>query len=274
MARERRRIEEGGGGDSWLNTYADMVTLILTFFVLLFSFSNIDKEKWQQVVMSLSGGAGILNQATAIQPNEQIIPSAINLPSSSPEPTHTPKPTITPEEAKEQEQLNKEFDRLYELIMAYMRENNLEGLMEVEREDGTIVLSFKEKMLFDSGHAELKEEGKTFLTQIFAMLEGSQDSFRMLRVEGHTDNVPIRTAKYLDNWALSNDRATTVLRFIAAGTHIDNAKLSSVGYGEFHPRGDNNTEEGKAINRRVDLVCERRELLAESNRARSEVIAP
>lgn len=275
MARERRRSDDGGGGvDSWLNTYADMITLVLTFFVLLFSFSNIDKQKWQQAVMSLSGGAGVLSQAAAIEPNEQLIPEAVNLPQSSQAPSMTPQPTMDPEDIEEQKQVESNFNELYQIIMAYVRANQLEGLLDVEREDGVVILSFKERMLFDSGSAVLKEDSKAFLSDIFMMLEGSQDSFRMLRVEGHTDNVPIKNAKYADNWELSGARAGSVLRFIEAGTQISKAKLSQVGYGEFQPRGDNNTEEGKARNRRVDLVCERRDIVAERKKAESEVVAP
>ncbi len=288
MARERKQQDSGGGGcPAWLATYGDMVTLVLTFFILLFSFSSIDKAKWQQVVMSLSGGSSVFNQAMPIPPDQNLLPRGVNF---EQEDTRDPEDSTTTEEQAQQQQqqqeqldpadveaqqnINDEFDKLYREIMAYVTSNQLEGLMDVEREDGYVILSFKEKMLFASGRAELNEEAMSFLAQIFMMLEGSQDSYRLLRIEGHTDNVPIRTANYEDNWALSMDRAASVLRFIADGTMIDETKFFAGGYGETRPIATNDTEEGKARNRRVDIVCERRDIALENRQAETEVVMP
>ncbi len=278
MARERKQDSGGGGGGcpAWLATYGDMVTLVLTFFILLFSFSEIDKSKWQQVVMSLSGGSSVFNQAVPIPPEENLLPRGVNF---SPEDRREPEATPEPEEEQQdpanveaQQAINDEFDKLYREIMAYVTSNQLEGLMDVDREEGYVLLSFKEKMLFASGRAELNEEAMAFLSQIFMMLEGSQDSYRQLRIEGHTDNVPITSANFEDNWALSMARAASVLRFISDGTIIDETKFFAGGYGETRPIADNNTEEGKARNRRVDIVCERRDIELERRQEETEVI--
>ncbi len=278
MAREKKQDSGGGGGcPAWLATYGDMVTLVLTFFILLFSFSEIDKSKWQQVVMSLSGGSSVFNQAMPIPPSENLLPRGVNFnPVDTREPEDTPPPEEVeqqdPADAEAQEKINEEFDKLYQEIMAYVTSNQLEGLMDVDREDGYVILSFKEKMLFASGRAELNEEAMSFLQQIFMMLEGSQDSYRLLRIEGHTDNVPIRNANYEDNWDLSMARAGSVLRFISDGTMIDETKFFAGGYGETRPIDSNETEEGKARNRRVDIVCERRDIELERRQAETEVV--
>ena len=281
MAREKKQDSGGGGGGcpAWLATYGDMVTLVLTFFILLFSFSSIDKAKWQQVVMSLSGGSSVFNQAVPIPPEQNLLPRGVNFsPSESvDEPQETPPPEEQqqdPANVEEQQQINDEFDKLYAQIMAYVTSNQLEGLMDVEREEGFVILSFKEKMLFASGRAELNEEARSFLAEIFMMLEGSQDSYRLLRIEGHTDNVPIRTANFEDNWALSMARAGSVLRFISDGTLIDETKFFPGGFGETRPIATNDTEEGRARNRRVDIVCERRDIALENRQAETEVIMP
>ncbi len=282
MAREKKQDSGGGGGcPAWLATYGDMVTLVLTFFILLFSFSEIDKSKWQQVVMSLSGGSSVFNQAVPIPPDQNLLPRGVNFEAEDTrEPEETPPPEeenmepVDPANVEAQEQINEAFDRLYQEIMAYVTSNQLEGLMDVDREDGYVILSFKEKMLFASGRAELNEEAMSFLAQIFMMLEGSQDSYRLLRIEGHTDNVPIRTANFEDNWALSMARAASVLRFISDGTMIDETKFFAGGYGETRPIATNDTEEGKARNRRVDIVCERRDIALENRQAETEVVMP
>ncbi len=276
MARERKQEQSSGGCPEWMATYGDMVTLVLTFFILLFSFSEIDKSKWQQVVMSLSGGSSVFNQAVPIPPEENLLPRGVNFnPEDRSQPEETPPPEQEmedPANAAEQERINEEFDELYRQIMAYVTSNQLEGLMDVEREDDSVILSFKEKMLFASGRAELNEEAMSFLTQIFMMLEGSQDSYRLLRIEGHTDNVPISSANFEDNWELSMARAGSVLRYISEGTVIDPTKFFPGGFGETHPIADNNTEEGRARNRRVDIVCERRDIEQERRQEQTEVV--
>ncbi len=282
MARERKQDSGGGGGcPAWLATYGDMVTLVLTFFILLFSFSSIDKAKWQQVVMSLSGGSSVFNQAMPIPPEDNLLPRGVNFElEDRQEPEETPPPEeenmepVDPANVEEQERINEEFDKLYQEIMAYVTSNQLEGLMDVDREDGYVILSFKEKMLFASGRAELNEEAMSFLAQIFMMLEGSQDSYRLLRIEGHTDNVPISSANFEDNWDLSMARAGSVLRFISEGTLIDETKFFAGGYGETRPIATNDTDEGKARNRRVDIVCERRDIALENRQAETEVVMP
>jgi chemotaxis protein MotB len=121
-------------------------------------------------------------------------------------------------------------------------------------DDGNLLqLTFSDRVLFASGEAALTENGKRIMGQIGKILERRLSSFSQIQVEGHTDNVPIRT-KFQSNWELSSARATTVVEFLTQDAGIQAAKMSATGYSEYHPVASNNSEEGRARNRRIELV--------------------
>lgn len=215
---------------AWMTTYGDMVTLLLTFFVMLYSFSSIDSEKWQRLVESLSGGSSVLENVVT---------------------------TTTLEGNQSLESRIQQFEELYLRLRQYIEENQLTNRVNLTRSDSEIQIRFVDNVLFDSGKADLKPEALEILSKITVALDTYKNSIQMVRVEGHTDNVAINTSLFPSNWELSTARAVEVLRFIVETQNFDPVKASAVGYGEYHPVADNDTDLGRAKNRRVDIVIAR-----------------
>jgi len=248
--RRRNKPEEGkGGAAEWLVTYSDMVTLLLTFFVLLFSFSTIDAQKWKALVLSLngrgiriedtSGNNGVPGDSESEDPLEiDEINSYLD--------GETDAPSV--------ETVDDNFEKLYRKIKDYVEENNLVAQIDIEKSRTQILLRFKDNVLFDSGRADLKKEAIQILGDISVVLKDSIEDIEMIRIEGHTDDVPIKTVWYPTNWELSTARAVQVLRFFIEKKGLEPAKMSAVGYGEYHPIRTNDTDANRALNRRVDLV--------------------
>lgn len=254
------------GAPAWMNTYGDMVTLLLTFFVLLFSFSTVDAEKWEKLVNSLAGrqvitaianpgntGNSTSGPATMeewLKDNEDSDDNDGAL--LDPEPV----PTEASGQDGSQGNVTVDFNQLYEEIKEHIVINGLEATLHIEKTDNVIILRISDSALFDSGKADIKQESMELLRQVGEIFTKYQASIQMIRIEGHTDNVPISTSHYVDNWDLSTSRATNVLRYFLETCELSPDKFSAVGYGEFHPVASNDTEEGKAQNRRVDFVIQ------------------
>lgn len=229
-------------------TYGDMVTLLLCFFILLFSFSTIDAEKWRELVESM----------------KQIGVSVEDLRGDSPMPNFPAKvgkDEPFPEDSLEPESLDDiqteepdEFDELYKKIKDYIQKNGLDTEIELSQNESGILMRFKEHVLFDSGKAEIKKNALPILEDIYGVLHASEKDIQMIRIEGHTDNVPIKTSHYPTNWELSTARAVNVLRYFIEVKDLSPSKVSAVGYGEYHPIRKNDTDKNRARNRRVDLV--------------------
>ncbi|MCK9479799.1 MAG: OmpA family protein [Firmicutes bacterium] len=224
------------GAPAWMNTYGDMVTLLLTFFVLLYSFSSIDAEKWQALVISLSGGQRGVMQHTA-HTSDSELQQDIDF-------------------AQLQAELA-EFQRLYDSIVRYVEENNLAAQILLSHTDNEIQMRFVDNVLFDSGKANLKPAASNILSQIATALTSHRDSIKMVRIEGHTDNVVINTSEFPSNWELSTTRAVEVLKYLVESNRVEPSMVSAVGYGEYHPIADNDLPSGRASNRRVDFVIAR-----------------
>lgn len=251
------------GGPSWMDTYGDMVTLLLTFFVLLFSFSTIDAEKWEEIVNSLSGMKVVA--VAELDPNAPENSRdyghgkfVITSPSATPAATPTATPEATPENTDMTNvEIKERFDELYDKIKNHIETNDLGYILNVEYTDeNTILLRMSDQAFFDSGSASIDKAARAALREVCGIIEDYTDLIMMIHIEGHTDNVPIHSAKYGDNWDLSYDRANTVRQFIVKTTDLNPSLLAVTAYGEYHPVAGNDTEEGKAKNRRVDFVIE------------------
>lgn len=248
MARKHRKDpEESGSSYNWMDTYGDMVTLLLCFFVLLYSFSTIDAQKWQELVGAFNGSSS----PSAIE--------SIDISSARAEAIGTIDPMVnyadrnTPTDKTNQE----DFDQLYENIKRYIADNHLEDQLSVERTSTTIILRFGEVFLFESGKADLIPTAKEALRSIIGIISQNISAIKMITIEGNTDNVPIHNSAYIDNWDLSVQRAVNTLRGVQSYNIIDAAKLAAVGYGEYRPIAANTTAAGRARNRRVDFVIQK-----------------
>ncbi len=233
--------EEGSGHETagimrWLITYADMITLLLALFIMLYAISTMDIERFKalmeefQVLFSsgravMPGGKGMLK---------------VGAPESQ-------KPLIVPLLPGKKPEMHEEE----EMLEHYVEQTNLEGKLLVHREErGLVVSLLTDGVFFELASANLSPPAKKVLKDLAPVLRRSN---RLLRVEGHTCDLPIHTQKFPSNWELSVARATAVVRFlIACGVPPD--RLSAVGYGENRPMVPNTSEDNRRLNRRVDIV--------------------
>ncbi|MGE5495298.1 MAG: flagellar motor protein MotB [Burkholderiales bacterium] len=257
---ERKKPEEPQeeGAPAWMNTYGDMVTLVLTFFVLLFSFSSVDAKKWSDVATSLSGMKIIAIPALDPYASDKMakdVQGKFVLTSTSPSAVELD--LAGNETGMTAEEINKVFNEMYEKIKSHIERNNLGGILELKYVDEfTVLLRMADSAFFDSGSASLRDDAQAVLQEVCGILVEYSDLIKKIRVEGYTDNVPMHNAKFEDNWDLSVGRATSVVRYLTKATALDPSLFVPAGHGEFSPIADNNTDEGRAKNRRVDFVIE------------------
>ncbi|MDN5277938.1 MAG: chemotaxis protein MotB [Clostridiales bacterium] len=250
MKRERRRKKSSGGIAEWFVTYSDMVTLLLAFFAMLYSFSIIDMQKWEALVESLRESIGVLEGGASIDDVHGVDkegPSPVDLQELMGDKM---------EENKENQKNTGQVDpflKLYEQMSQYIAQNKIPAQLELSPTQTEILIRFKDYVLFDVGKAELKPEAKEILDRIAKILLNYIDQIDRVRVEGHTDTQPINTMFYPTNWELSADRAIKVVRYFQEKHGFPGNKLSGEGYGEYYPIASNQTEEGRAKNRRVDV---------------------
>ncbi len=244
MSRRTRKQEEAKpGAPEWMTTYGDMVTLLLCFFVLLFSFSVVDAQKFQSMIQSFQGSLGILESGTTIEPSEYIS-SALDS-------------ELTTKQLEELE----DFRKLEERLKEYLNEQHLDTDVLVNLETRGLVLRFQDNILFHSGMANIREEFKEILDVISEFLEEPEFEEKHIRIEGHTDTVPVDpSGKYETNWELSVARASNVVRYLIEDARLNAMRFSASGYSEYHPVAPNDTRENKAKNRRVDIVILKSEL--------------
>lgn len=223
------------GGASWLTTYADMVTLVLCFFVLLFSVSIVEMDKFKAAMSSLQGALGILEGSTT-------------------PPAPPPSNGIFEPGDSQAQLLAQEMQMMRAMAAEFEQELAGMGLTEkvtVELEERGIVFRLADTVLFDIGKDELRPEAREVLLKVGELLS---DLDNPIRVEGHTDNWPISTPRFPSNWELSTGRATSVVRFLIEEAGMNPKQLQAAGYGEYHPIADNDTPEGRQSNRRVDVI--------------------
>lgn len=239
MSRKRQlnKEESQSGAPAWMTTFADMTTLLLCFFVLLFSFSTIDVQKFQALIQSFQGSIGILDSGTVIEPNDLILDSIENGFMAG------------------QEQEMEDFIKLQEVLEEYLESYDLDSDVLVTQEDVGLILRFKDNVLFDSGKADLKPRSKEILEDISKFLQSPEFIKKSIRIEGHTDTVKvIPNLLYPTNWELSTGRASNVTRYLIEELGLAPERFSIAGYGEYHPIAPNDTAENKSKNRRVDIV--------------------
>lgn len=245
---KREEPEESGTSYSWMDTYGDMVTLLLCFFVLLYSFSSVDAGKWQQLVGAFSGnyGSGEVAVFDAATIQEEAISKIDSMVDYSVRDNTTGN--VNPDT------INSAFDLLYENIKTYVQEQGMESSLSIFRTDEAIYLRFNEMALFNSGRANILPASAETLEHIMEIISLNISSISSVRIEGHTDNVPMHSAEFYDNWDLSAKRATNVLRMVLGTGLFDEKMISAAGYGEYHPIATNDTADGRSQNRRVDFV--------------------
>lgn len=230
MARRKRQEESSGGAPEWLTTYSDMMTLLLCFFVLLFSFSSVDVEKFQSIMKSFQGGTGVLSGGTSLD----ILP---------------------PNPIQDDLEVDSELQEIRAYLEEYADTLGLGDRIIILPEERGIIIRFMDNVFFDSGSADIKKESLEILKSIAEILNREEFLNRQIKIEGHTDSDPIyRSPKFPTNWELSSARATNVLRYLVEVETLDGMRVSSSGYSYYREIAPNDTPENKAKNRRVDIV--------------------
>ena len=252
MARHRRHEEhEEHASEAWLVAFADMMTLLMVTFLMMFAISALDLEKFKTFQEAFDQGLGNNTHAlasTGAPPEGE--PRDVQL--GSDEGTPNPKPSPIPEQTGKLLQ-RKDLADLKAEIEKAAGKAGLKGALDVEVEPRGLILYVTSGVLFDAGEADLTARGSSLLTRLGRVLEPIDND---LVVEGHTDRRPIATAQYPSNWELSTARATAVLRDLIAREHLRAARLSAAGYADTHPRAEGSSEQALAKNRRVDIVVE------------------
>lgn len=241
MAKNKKPEEVKSGLPPWMATYGDMVTLLLCFFVLMFASSTVDAEKFQQIVASFSKQS-IINMSSSDSFMDALGNGIIEM------------PQVNGDSDREYEKIQEgavELSNMAANFKTYFAENNIQNAIEIEQTDQYLTLSFNDGILFDSGKAEIKPDATSILSIIAEEL--LKYPTNDIKIEGHTDNVPIKTDKYPNNWYLSAARAISVATFFTEVHNFEPNRISTEGYGEYRPKISNDTDENRSINRRVEI---------------------
>jgi chemotaxis protein MotB len=264
MKYRKPKKKKGSDTPKWLSTYADMITLVLVFFILLFSISQIDAEKFKTVAESYRNRA-ILEFNPSIVPADH--PSDLGDEVDTPDDLKDIPNSQADEEENEdeidqeteqgqndEEELSNEDDSLADLmneVNSFLTNEGLEDVITANRTERGIVLTLQEKILFESGEAELIEDGKPFLNKVGKLLDRIPNH---VNVEGHTDSRPISTYRYPSNWELSGARASSVIRYLLEQYDLEDSRFQSSGLADTRPVAKNDSPENWQKNRRVEII--------------------
>jgi chemotaxis protein MotB len=255
--RRRRRSRGHANHERWLVSYADFITLLFAFFVVLYSSSQVDKRKVGKLALAIQVAfqeMGVFQASTTEIPIDATDP----MPFSNVQAIETAERTASlgriaspPDGTIGTSVENGDLAQLQaELEAALASEIKLKAVA-MRREPDGLVISLREVGFFESGSAQMKSASQGALDRIAGLL--SKRDYR-LRIEGHTDNAPIHTAQFPSNWELSTSRATEIVRLLILRDGFSPARLSAAGYAEYHPVAPNLTADGRGMNRRVDIV--------------------
>ncbi|MGE5509140.1 MAG: flagellar motor protein MotB [Chitinophagales bacterium] len=234
--------EEKENSERWLISYADFITLLMAFFVVLYAMSQVDLKKFEKLKGSLSSAFAPREYASSVLGGGtgHLIGSGTGS-------------VATPEKVK----VEPEFEKVTRQVEQYKDRQGLQASIRVSYDERGMILQLADNVMFPPGSASLTPAAKQLLDVLAKVLA---DKPNHIRIEGHTDDVPIRTARYPSNWQLSTDRATNVIMYWLSKGALPPERLSAAGYGEYRPVVPNDTPEHRAMNRRVDVVILRESL--------------
>lgn len=249
MSKLRKHLEEEHEehiDESWLIPYADILTLLLALFIVLFASSSINISKYHTIMESFKSeftGTKIDSSKEGLTPT----------PSSSEQQKHPPVKTVSPSAQTATpavQQKDPELDELKQKLAKYIADNHLQAIVTLEDTKRGVEISLKDFILYDSGKADLKVSSFKTLDALVGLIKTVQNP---INIEGHTDNVPIGNAAFASNWELSAARAASVLHYFES-KNIAESRLQFTGYGEFRPLFANDTAYHRQANRRVNIV--------------------
>ena len=262
---KKKQEEPPKGSPAWMATFSDLMNLLLCFFVLLFSMSTVDAEKFEMVVASFQQSFSVLPAGGTSIGEGQLVSSGTSmleqfdvfLDNSTGSAGENDNDKKAPEEQEQTEefieqQKMSESEKMAEEIEKAIEAAQMQNLVETEYNGQYVKITLNGALLFDSGDAQVKEEARPIIEKLAAIIDSYQD--KEIDVEGHTDNVPITgSSKYESNDVLSMYRALDVANLIRQYSSVPVEHIKSSGRGEYVPIADNSTPEGRARNRRVEL---------------------
>jgi len=237
---------KNAGGANWMDTYGDMVTLLLCFFVLLYSMSTIDQQKWVQLVQSFNPDA--VQEITENSGNNGQLA----------DPT---TPADGEQSSLTQTQIVASIEQLYQDLKSYVAQQGAAENISVTKGEGYVFISFNDAVFFDGDSYVLRQDGKEVLEDVGVIIGKASPAIDELRGLGHTaQGDPGKPNNPTVDRFLSSDRAAVVLIYLQEMDILDPARMISMGYGQFRPVADNATREGRAKNRRVELIVTGKDL--------------
>jgi len=250
MRRRRKYLDQrqSDNHERWLVSYADFMTLLFAFFVVMYALSSLNEGKYRVLGESLTGAFGSKAPARIVPAAPPLPPDLPPLPRDLPLQPRAPRTIIRPADpqALQREQMRDIAHDILKVLDSLVRN----GQVRVTQSNRGISVEINASVLFDSGQAQLRAQSGRVLQEVGAVLAHAQQG---IQVEGHSDDAPISTSQFPSNWELSAARASSVVRLFAA-SGVAEARLSVVGYGPNRPVTSNDTPEGRARNRRVTVL--------------------
>jgi chemotaxis protein MotB len=262
MSRKRKhKKHEEHVDESWLLPYADLLTLLLALFIVLFATSSIDAQKFNKISDSFSsvlhGGEGLLESNTSMTPGNETSPAVTDQDNEEEKIEDTKEAAATQEEKEVNEAdleaaEREELQKIQEKIETYIKDEDLSSKFSTDLTDEGLLLTINDNVLFNSGSSEVSVKDEEIAREISDLLV--MDPPREVIISGHTDDDPISTSTYHSNWELSVMRSVNFMKVVLENDKLDPRWFSAKGYGEFKPIASNDTAEGKEKNRRVEVL--------------------
>jgi chemotaxis protein MotB len=252
MAKKRRQHEhEEHIDESWLIPYADLLTLLLALFIVLFASSSVDAHRFNEMMSSfnsvLSGGHGFIEPTS-------LVPLGPDVGKDTQSTSRKNRTKGDPQASELQQKIEQETKQLEDLkskIDQYFKDNGLDSQLSSELNNFQLAIRISDNALFTPGSADVKQEARK-LAQAISDLLVEYPQYQVV-VSGHTDTTPINNAQFRDNWDLSAARSLNFMKIMLENKQLEPSRFSSVGYGEYQPVQPNTTAEGKSANRRVEV---------------------
>ena len=256
MRRRKKKHDDEHMDESWLIPYADLLTLLLALFIVLYASSSVDAQKFKELSQVFNeiftGGTGMMEYPSPVAPqqsSDQVEKQAASLNQKEDKEKELSKEELDKQAfLKDQEELKE----IQKKINEYIKTNNLEVQFITKLTDEGLLLTIRDNFLFDSGSATVQGSDLSVAGELSDLLVMNPP--RNIIISGHTDNVPIRNAEFESNWELSVMRAVNFMKIILDNPELDPQWFSAKGFGEFEPIADNGTAEGRGQNRRVEVL--------------------
>lgn len=249
MAIEKKHEQEHENEERWLLTYADLITLLMVFFVVMYAMSKSDVAKFQQMAETMAAAfSNPMGSKTGFQarlPKVQAARADLAQSSKGTDPRKRSGGAVHHSAAIEK--LKQKFEEMIKRAQT----TGTSVSVAMNKDETALVVRLSDSLLFEPGSADLSPGARPLMDKVAELLKTTESQ---IRVEGHTDNIPINNVRYQSNWELSTSRAVTVLRYLLDAHHLAPDHLSAGGYGEFRPIQPNDSPEHRSANRRVEFV--------------------